>query len=35
MFGMFKEVRALADLSTQQLVDRMIAIGAELAQRRK
>lgn len=30
-----REMGALADLSTQQLVDRMIAIGAELAARRK
>lgn len=30
-----KEMGALADLTTQQLVDRMIACGAELANRRK
>lgn len=30
-----REVKELKDLSTQQLVDRMIACGAELAGRRK
>lgn len=30
-----REMETLADLSTQQLVDRMIACGAELARRRQ
>ena len=30
-----REMEALAELSTQQLVDRMIACGAELARRRQ